>query len=80
MIALNRQMPQNCFECPCLQTYAIDSDENPYIQYLLRQCAARGQTMVTIKWSIGTHAPDEWTNWSKPEWCPWIELEDNNVN
>ena len=75
MIALNKSMPQTCFECPCLQTYAIEDEYYPDIQHLLRHCAAKGMTMVTIPWQAGTTVPEDWTDWPVPEWCPWIEIK-----
>ena len=76
MIALNRKMPKDCFDCPCMQTYAIEEEEN--IQYLIRYCAAAKQNMVSIKWKTFEPLPYEaWTNWSKPKWCPWQEVYEN---
>lgn len=75
MIALNRKMPKDCFDCPCMQTYAIE-EEN--IQHLIRYCAAAKQNMVSIEWKLFEPLPYEtWMNWSKPKWCPWQEIYEN---
>lgn len=77
MIALNRNMPQNCFSCPCMQTYAIDKENVRNVQYLIRYCAAAKQEMVVIEWDTSESIPDVWANWSKPKWCPWQEVYEN---
>ena len=70
MIALNRGMPQNCLDCPCMQTYAIEEKENT--QHLIRYCAAAKQEMISIEWKIFEPLPyGTWMNWPKPKWCPW---------
>ena len=77
MIALNRKMPQTCFNCPCMRTYAIDKENVPNSQYLIRSCAAAKQEIVFIEWDKTETIPEVWTNWSKPKWCPWKEVYDN---
>ena len=77
MIALNRKMPQNCLDCPCLATFAIDKENIQNIQYLIRYCQAARQDMVFIEWDTSKITPDIWMNWSKPKWCPWQEVYEN---
>jgi len=77
MIALNRKMPQTCFECPCMQTLCIDKENIQNVQYLIRYCAAAKQEMVVIEWDTSESIPDVWMNWSKPKWCPWKEISEN---
>ena len=71
MIALNREMPKTCFDCPCLATFAIDKENIQNIQYLIRYCQAARQDMVFIEWDTSKITPDIWMNWNKPKWCPW---------
>lgn len=75
MIALNRPMPRDCFECPCMETLCIDKENVQNVQYLIRYCAATKQEMVVIEWDTSESVPDVWTNWEKPKWCPWIKIE-----
>ena len=77
MIALNRKMPLNCFDCPCMATYAIDNEKIKNVQHLIRYCAAAKQEMVFIEWNKIETIPEVWMNWSKPKWCPWQEVHEN---
>lgn len=77
MIALDRNMPKDCFACPCMQTFTIDKENIQNVQYLIRYCAAAKQEMVTIEWNTSENIPDVWMNWSKPKWCPWKEIYSN---
>ena len=71
MIALNRGMPQNCLDCPCMQTICMDKEEDYNIKYLIRYCAAAKQEMVILEQNVHDKIPDVWMNWNKPKWCPW---------
>lgn len=75
MIGLNREIPKTCFECPCFATYAIDKEGNPNIQYLIRYCQAANQPLLNIEWDTEESVPDIWTEFSKPQWCPWQEID-----
>lgn len=77
MIALNRGMPENCFDCPCMATYAIDNEKIKNVQYLIRFCAAAKQEMVSIEWNKTETIPEVWMNWAKPKWCPWQKVYEN---
>lgn len=77
MIALNREMPKTCFDCPCLATFAINKENTQNIQYLIRHCQAARQDMVFIEWNISEAIPDVWMNWNKPKWCPWQKVYEN---
>lgn len=77
MIALDRELPKECIGCPCLLTTAVPIDESR--QRLFRACSAYSTKIIVRKdYVIGEDIPkeDEWFSFSKPEWCPWIELED----
>ena len=74
MIALNREIPKTCFECPCFATYAIDKEGNPNIQYLIRYCQAANKSLINIEWDREESIPSIWMEFSKPEWCPWIDV------
>lgn len=80
MIALDRNLPRTCFECPCLATFAIDKENIPNVQYLIRNCEAAKQEMVVIEWDKTESVPDVWMNWTKPKWCPWKEIKEENSN
>lgn len=77
MIALDRNMPKDCFACPCMQTLCIDKENIQNVQYLIRHCAAAKQEMVVIEWNTSESVPDVWMNWPKPKWCPWQEVYEN---
>jgi hypothetical protein len=35
--------------------------------------------MDSMKWKKGDPTPpDEWYNFEKPEWCPWIEIKEDS--
>lgn len=57
MIALNRKMPQNCLDCPCLWTFGNIHDENLKETYAVRFCAASHQDISIYKESFGY---DDW--------------------
>lgn len=80
MIALNRRMPQTCFDCPCMATFAINKENIQNVQYLIRHCQAVKQDMVFIEWDTSKSIPDVWMNWKKPKWCPWQEVYENIDN
>jgi len=74
MIALDREIPKTCFNCPCFATYTIDKENIPNIQYLIRFCEAAKQELVVLEWDKSETIPDVWMNFSKPNWCPWIDV------
>ena len=70
MIALNREMPENCLECPCMGTYA---DE----KYMFRICHGNYITIyqtTRAKYDENKNIQQEWMNLPRPEWCPWIDV------
>ena len=76
MIALNREMPQDCFKCPCLGTYSIDDDDGEL--HLLRQCHACDKLIyhaVFSDYKKDKIIQQKWMNLPRPEWCPWIDLK-----
>lgn len=75
MIALNRKMPKNCFNCPCFATYVLDKENIPNVQYLVRFCEAAKQELVVLEWDKSETIPDVWMNFLKPKWCPWQEID-----
>ena len=75
MIALNRNLPKTCFNCPCFTTYVLDKENILNVQYLVRFCEAAKQELVVLEWNKSKTIPDVWMNFSKPKWCPWQEIE-----
>ena len=75
MIALNRKLPKDCFNCPCFATYVLDKENVPNVQYLVRFCEATKQELVVLEWDKSETIPDVWMNFSKPKWCPWQEID-----
>ena len=75
MIALNREMPKTCFNCPCFATYALDKEKIPNVQYLVRFCEAAKQELVVLEWNKSETIPDVLMNFTKPKWCPWQEID-----
>lgn len=74
MIALDREMPKTCFNCPCFVTYVLDKENIPNVQYLIRFCEAAKQELVVLEWDKSETIPDVWMNFSKPKWCPWVDV------
>jgi len=76
MIYLDRKMPKDCFDCPCLQTFTRVPNGTTHTKYWIRLCAAQNriifQFMCKDKDVIGD-IPNEWINFTKPTWCPWKE-------
>lgn len=75
MIALNRKMPQDCMNlCPCLQTVtALDENHKPV---MARLCAAYNFAIIYMC-DETDNPPDEWMNFKKPSWCPWIDMSES---
>lgn len=80
MIALNREMPKICFNCPCFTTYVLDKEKFPNVQYLVRFCEAAKQELVVLEWDKSETIPDVWMNFTKPKWCPWQEIDTTEYN
>ena len=77
MIALNREMPKNCLECPCLQTLIIPEGST---EYWIRYCAAGDFSMYVITSDEYNNNEDirlKWFHFLKPEKCPLIEIGGN---
>lgn len=73
MIALDRDLPQTCADCPCYQTLHVYGLLALEPNILMHRCAANGEIINTMGWREGDPAPpDEWYDFTKPEWCPWI--------
>ena len=80
MIALNREMPNTCLECPCMGTYDIP-DDNKEI-HMLRICHGNYMTIYQTAMTEYTENKDiqqEWMNLPRPEWCPWIDVGNANL-
>lgn len=74
MIALNREMPKHCLECPCLQTLIIPEDS---AEYWIRYCAAGDFSMyitTSDEYNNNEGIQFEWIHFLKPEKCPLIEI------
>ena len=75
MIALDRKLPDNCSGCPCFAHLHVYIEEAHERTLLLKACKAKNRAMDSIKWKEGDPTPgDEWYDFTKPEWCPWIEI------
>ena len=77
MIALNREMPKNCLECPCMGTYDILNDKNE--MYMLRICHGNYMTIyqtTRAQYDENKDIQQEWASLPRPEWCPWIDVGD----
>lgn len=73
MIALNRKMPKNCLECPCLQTYVIPES----VEYMVRYCAAGDFSMYVTTSDEYNNNEDirlKWIHFPKSKNCPLIEI------
>ena len=70
MIALDREIPSSCFECPCFQVLKA-SDEKGKIQYLVQYCAESGE--IIRKRDIEEPIPPDWIYEGRMEWCRWME-------
>ena len=71
MIALNRKMPRNCMDsCPCLQTVMLKNKRGE--EAIGRFCVAAGKIIYYC--DVSDNPPDEWVNFKKPSWCPWIDM------
>lgn len=75
MIALDRDLPLSCFNCPCLETLRLSLPEEKKMQ-LFRICKARSRQDIikSIIYSKGDELPQDWMNFPIPEWCPWKEI------
>lgn len=78
MIALDRELPENCLCCPCYGHIHVTSgtlEEDT----LVKVCMPLSRVMDSMKWKKGDPTPqDEWYNFKKPEWCPWIEIKEES--
>ena len=76
MIALDREMPETCLECPCLQTY-ISPDDNADTEAWIRFCAANCYTLyhtTAEEYYASEKVKDEWIHFPKFEVCPWVDV------
>lgn len=68
MIALDIKMPHRCMDnCPCLQTITTVNGK------MARLCAAYDFAIIYMC-DETKNPPDEWMNFKKPSWCPWIDM------
>lgn len=75
MIALDLRLPTKCIGCPCFAHIHACNDETLEKTTLLKVCHASSHVIDSMKWKEGDPAPeDEWYDFPKPEWCPWIEI------
>lgn len=80
MIALNRGMPTNCLDCPCLQTLMFSEGGE---EIWARLCAAMGKTIFVTtyeEYNSNEKIQMDWIHFSKPTHCPWISIEDGELN
>lgn len=74
MIALDHKLPDNCAGCPCFSHIHACNGESLEKTLLLKVCMASSRVIDSIKWKEGDPMPgDEWYDFTKPEWCPWID-------
>ena len=74
MIALNRELPQTCYECPCFQTLTCSDDMETY---MIRRCAAAGSIIYETtlrKYHNDKEIEKRWFDFTKPANCPWEEI------
>ena len=75
MIALDREMPKHCLECPCMGTYDIPNDKNE--MYMFRICHGNYMTIYQTtfsKYENNEEVQQEWMDLPRPEWCPWVDV------
>ena len=78
MIALNREMPSHCLSrCPCLQTVTMTDESGKRL--MARLCAAYNFAIIYMC-DETKNPPDEWMNFKKPSWCPWIEMTEDSYD
>lgn len=81
MIALNREMPSTCLECPCMGTYDIPNGNGKI--YMYRICHGNYMTIyqtTMTEYKENKDIQQEWMNLPRPEWCPWIDIDIKNAN
>lgn len=77
MIALDREMPRHCLECPCLQTFFFPDGD---AEIWLRFCAANSYTLYQTtaeEYNTSEEVRLKWIHFPKFEVCPWIEIGGN---
>lgn len=67
MIALKQDMPSHCLNCPNLSTCMVEGKA-------IRACAAAGLNIIYMCDNQNLADNDEWENFTKPDWCPLIEI------
>lgn len=75
MIALNREMPQDCLDCPCLGTYDIENR-------LMRICHANFKNIYQTtfdEYENNEEVQRKWMVLTRPEWCPWVDVGNANL-
>ena len=75
LIALKREMPNSCFQCPCMETLYSDASKTEDIKSSYRICKAAN--MVLVGPAVLTEKdiiPKEWLEFSIPAWCPWNKI------
>ena len=80
MIALNREMPKSCLECPCMGTYDIPNDSGKI--YMFRICHSNYMTIYQTTMTDYKENKDiqqKWMNLPRPEWCPWVEMGNGDL-
>lgn len=73
MIALERDMPQQCLHdnCPCMQTITAEDEHGRKV--MARLCMAHGGTILCI-YDLTDNPPEEWMEFKRPSWCPLIDM------
>ena len=61
------------YEVVALENFK-DKENIPNVQYLVRFCEAAKQELVVLEWDKSETIPDVWMNFSKPNWCPWVDV------
>ena len=75
MIALERDMPRHCLRdnCPCMQTITAEDEHGRKV--MARLCMAHGGAILYVC-DLTDNPPEEWMEFKKPSWCPWIKIEE----
>ena len=74
MIALNREMPRRCLDCPCMSTFIFEKDN-----LAARVCMA-SFVGILYKCKLDETVSNEWMDFPKPSNCPWIDMSESSYD
>ena len=69
-VLINMEMPQNCHECPCCETWMTESDT------VSVDCLAIDKNILELEYERSNEAY-EVTVKGRQDWCPLVEVPDN---